>query len=246
MDVCCPSVASKSTFHVHLHGRSGLLIRGLPSLSATETNPCVKINSGRVFPFGRRQANNPCVKLKSPDQYLSGEDLDHHIQGQGYPYESYWTGLDGVNGQECFESTRDSGRGVVRDTREELWPPVCQQRVDFRKFDPESLLVRSGAHAPLLVWIGFQGRRSEERMTRREQRANQRNCGPASENRSRLMQSQGKGPRPARPGQEQDQPRTRESGKGKNEQGGKFGTRDSGACLEGWPFNGKGGRGRWS
>ena len=191
------------------------------------------------------------VRLYSPDQYLSGQNLGNHIQGQGHPYESYRTGLEGVkqtflHSQECFESTRDSGRGVVRDTREELWPPACQQRVDFRKFDPESLLFRSGAHAPLLVWIGFQGRRSEERMTRREQRANQRNCGPGSENRSRLMQSQGKGPRPARPGQEQDEPRTRESGKGKNKHGGKFGTRDSGKGWEDWPSNGKGGRGRWS
>ena len=42
----------------------GLLTRCLPSLSATEQNPCVKMKSGRAFSFGRRQVNNPCVKIK--------------------------------------------------------------------------------------------------------------------------------------------------------------------------------------
>ena len=191
------------------------------------------------------------TQFYSPDQYLVGENLDTHIKGQGYPYDSYRTGLDGVkatflHSQECFESTRESGRGVVRDAREKLWPPVCQRRVDFRKFDSASLLFRSGAHAPLLVWIGFQGRRSEDRIIRREQRASERNWGPGSENRSRLMQSQGKGPMPVRPGQEQDEPRTRESGKGKNGNGGKFGTRDGGKGWGGCPYHGKTVRGGWS
>ena len=42
----------------------GLLTRDLPSLPATEQNLCVKIKSGRVFSFGRRQVSNPCVKIK--------------------------------------------------------------------------------------------------------------------------------------------------------------------------------------
>ena len=41
----------------------GLLIIGLPSLSAAKQNPCVKIKSGRGVSFGRRQVNNPCVKI---------------------------------------------------------------------------------------------------------------------------------------------------------------------------------------
>ncbi len=42
----------------------GLLTRGLPPLSATEQNPCVKVKRGRAFSLGRRQVNNPCVKIQ--------------------------------------------------------------------------------------------------------------------------------------------------------------------------------------
>ena len=42
----------------------GLLIRCLPSLPATEHNPCVNLISGRVVSFGLRQFNNPRVKIK--------------------------------------------------------------------------------------------------------------------------------------------------------------------------------------
>ena len=48
---------------------------GLPSLSATEQKPCVKIKRGRVSSFGRRQGNNPCVQIKSGRSVLLTRDL---------------------------------------------------------------------------------------------------------------------------------------------------------------------------
>ena len=42
----------------------GLLFISLPSLSAAEQNPCVKIKSGRVFSFGRGDVHIQRVKRK--------------------------------------------------------------------------------------------------------------------------------------------------------------------------------------
>ncbi len=74
--------------------------------------------------------------------------------------------------------------------------PVKERPVSFGKFDPNNLLFRSGAHAPLMIWMGKMGRRSADRLQFREQRAIERGWGPGSENRPRSMQREGKGPRP--------------------------------------------------
>ena len=116
------------------------------------------------------------------ESFLLGSELKTFPTGQGYPYKSYKGGVDAVRetflySQDAFAATRD--RGVLRDVRGPLWPLVKERRVDFGKFDPDNLLFRSGAHAPLMVWIGHQGRRSQERLQAREERAIARNWGRA-------------------------------------------------------------------
>ena len=121
------------------------------------------------------------------------------MDDEGYSYESYRGGVKAVRetllcSQEAFVDTRD--RGVCRDIRENIWPTVKERPVAFGKFDPDSLLFRSGAHAPLMAWIGDRGRRAEDKLQDREQKAIARGWGPGSANRARSMQREGKGPRP--------------------------------------------------
>ncbi len=87
-----------------------------------------------------------------------------------------------------------------------------ERPVSFGKFDPESLLFKSGAHAPLMVWIGKQGRRSQDRLQAREQKAIDKGWGPGSENRARSMQREGKGPKPMSGTRERGDDRIRDGG----------------------------------
>ena len=87
-----------------------------------------------------------------------------------------------------------------------------ERHVDFGRFDPDNLLFRSGAHAPLMVWIGNQGRRSDARLQAREEKAIARNWGPGSKNRARSMHREGKGPGPTTFTRERGGERTRDGG----------------------------------
>ena len=105
-------------------------------------------------------------RILSVESFLRGSGLKTFPpKSQGYPYKSYKGGGDAVRetflySQEAFVDTRDGG--VLRDIREQVWPPVKERSVDFEKFDPDNMLFTSGAHAPLIVWIGSQGLRSPE------------------------------------------------------------------------------------
>ena len=120
-------------------------------------------------------------------------------KGAGYALKSY------VGQENAFfntwELTRQNvgttrGSGPVRDIRLPTWPLCKQKSPLFSKFDPDGQLFRSGAHAPLMVWLGSKTRRSVDALWRREAGQNNRNWGPGSENRARLMMSQGLGPPP--------------------------------------------------
>ena len=87
-----------------------------------------------------------------------------------------------------------------------------ERSVNFEKFDPDKMLFTSGAHAPLMVWIGSQGRRSQESLEKREENAIRRGWGPGSERRARSMTREGKGPVLERVTRERGDDRTRESG----------------------------------
>ena len=154
-------------------------------------------------------------RVLTVESFLLGRGLQTFQKGQGYPYKSYRGGVEAVRetllySQEAFADTRD--RGICRDVREHIWPPVKERPIAFGKFDPDSLLFRSGAHAPLMVWMGFQGRRAPDRLQDREQKAIARGWGPGSDNRARSMQREGKGPRP--------QSCTRDRGDGNSRDGG--------------------------
>ena len=86
------------------------------------------------------------------------------------------------------------GAGIVNDIRAQPWRMLKQKLAAFSRFDPEGQLFRTGAHAPLMVWLGDRGRRSEDALWEREQGMIWRNWGPGSLNRSRFMQAAGLGP----------------------------------------------------
>ena len=158
--------------------------------------PNVHSDSCGIFLFKSATSIKRVLTAKS---FLLGSGLKTFVKGQGYPYTSYKGGVDAVRetllcSQEAFVDTRD--RGVCRDIRENIWPTVKERPVAFGKFDPDSLLFRSGAHAPLMVWMGYRGRRTEEKLQEREEKARARCWGRGSENRSKSMQREGKGPRP--------------------------------------------------
>jgi hypothetical protein len=157
--------------------------------------PDVHSDSCGIFLFKTATSIKRVLTVKS---FLLGSGLETFVKGQGYPYTSYG-GVDAVRetflySQEAFADTRD--RGVCRDVRENIWPTVKERPVAFGKFDPDNLLFRSGAHAPLMVWIGDRGRRAPDRLQDREKKAIARGYGPGSDNRARSMQREGKGPRP--------------------------------------------------
>ena len=158
--------------------------------------PNVHSDSCGIFLFKTATSIKRVLTAKS---FLLGSGLETFQKGQGYPYKSYRGGVEAVRetllcSQEAFVDTRD--RGVCRDIRENIWPTVKERPIAFGRFDPDSLLFRSGAHAPLMVWMGYRGRRTEEKLQDREEKARARCWGRGSENRSKSMQREGKGPRP--------------------------------------------------
>ena len=181
-------------------------------LKAMTPPPEVRSDSCGIFLI---KSADDVKRILTVESFLRGSRLEMHPKGQGYPYKSYRGGVEAVretflHSQEAFATTRD--RGVVRDVRETLWPPVKERPVSFGNFDPNNLLFRSGAHAPLMIWIGKMGRRSADRLQIREQRAIERGWGPGSENRARSMQREGKGPRPKSCTRESGDDRTRNGG----------------------------------
>jgi hypothetical protein len=96
------------------------------------------------------------VKRAMPDDAFENPhaELDEWVAGQGFAIESYMGGRDAV--RRSLEA--HSGAAGMLPTKEKL---------TLRdKFDPEGLLFRSGAHKPLLVYVGSLSRRSPEALNR--------------------------------------------------------------------------------
>jgi hypothetical protein len=110
--------------------------------------------------------------------------LDHWVQGQGYAIESY------LGQRAAVKSSLETPRcpdGMLQTKEKKT------QRV---KFDPDGLLFRSGAHKPLLVFVGSLSRRSSQALRRREEKMRLRGWGVDSWPRALSMQMNGHGPRP--------------------------------------------------
>jgi hypothetical protein len=168
-------------------------------------------------------------------------------KGAGFALKSY------VGQEEAFfntwELTRKNvgttrGSGLVRDIRLPTWPLSKQKAALFSKFDPQGQLFRSGAHAPLMVWLGSKSRRSQDALWSREAGMTRRCWGPNSENRSRLMQAQGSGPPPWQRMQANVKGGTGDDAHGGDGKGGKVGNGEG--IRGGGDHKGqKGGKGGW-
>ena len=115
--------------------------------------------------------------------------LHRYAKGQGYPIDTYVGGLKSMR-----ETLREPHAPAVAGT---AWPKSNQKKIDPGQWDPQDLFSR-GAHMPLIIWVGDKPRRTEKALVKREWDMEARNWGPWSENRSKLMQQQGRGPPPGR------------------------------------------------
>ena len=128
------------------------------------------------------------VTRAMPDDAFENPDaeLEEWMQGQGYPIESFLGGAAAVR----LSLETPSGVAGMLPSKEKLTMRA--------KFDPDGLFFRSGAHHPLLVYVGCLSRRSPAALLRREKRMTGRDGGPQSFNRAQLMQAQGRGHRPGK------------------------------------------------
>ena len=113
------------------------------------------------------------------------------VARQGFAIEGYMGGRDAV--KRSLEEAPTGAAGML---------PTKEKLTHRYTVDPAGVLFRSGAHKPLLVYVGSLSRRSPEALNCRESGINARAWGPDSWIRERLMQAQGRGPSPRKgPGQ---------------------------------------------
>ena len=164
------------------------------------------------------------VKLALSEESLrSGQGLPEFPAGQGYGMHSYLGGMGAA--ERTLQSTLDASAEAETNWKEHVagkrsskgkgkapgrtqaptgWGAtawhgtvrVTQKTARIDKFDPLWILFKSGAHMPLIVFVGNHSRRSQGALDRREHASSTRGWGPQSGRRSRLMQRQGYGPRP--------------------------------------------------
>ena len=115
-------------------------------------------------------------------------ELDIFQDAQGYKASSYLGGEIAI-----LEAFQDEDSGTRGGGEAHQLPKVAQKRLLPEVWDATGGLLGRGAHMPLLFYVGVRGIRSDEALMLREQRMIARGWGPASSNRARLMQQQGKG-----------------------------------------------------
>ena len=144
----------------------------------------MKVDSCAIFYCQPAKKVKPTIDL---DTFDTGH-LDTYTKGQGFPLRSYIGGRPGLVAtltQQRLASTTVEMVGSVRG--KSVWKD---------KWDKEDFLWTAGGHMPLMAFIGDFSRRSVSALERREGNMISRQWGPACWRRSRLMQSQGKGPPP--------------------------------------------------
>ena len=115
-------------------------------------------------------------------------ELDVFQDAQGYKASSYLGGESAI--LEAFQN-EDSGTRGGGDAHQ--LPKVTQKALKPEVWDAPGGFLGRGAHMPLLFYVGVRGSRSVEALDKREASMIARGWGPASDNRNRLMQQQGKG-----------------------------------------------------
>ena len=121
-----------------------------------------------------------------PDKALTDKDEEVELPtfelGQGFPVPSFLGGDKAVERSLAEEPPAVAGgKGSSRDYRgggkakgggqQPPLPPCLQKLADGKKWDPHGELFPRGGHMPLMVWVGFEGRRSPEARARRRAKA---------------------------------------------------------------------------
>jgi hypothetical protein len=94
--------------------------------------------------------------------------LQSFNKGQGFSLDSY---LPKHGALGAVNRSLAAAALAARDNKCVGWdwlPNARETRMQSNMFDPEGILYRGGCHFPLLVYIGFQGFRSNDAMVKRE------------------------------------------------------------------------------
>ena len=146
--------------------------------------------------FVMRMVEKADLKYTEEDVNSNPGKFTAFKRGQGVRISSYMGQAPAIAGTfaKCREWSLET---TTRRWDGRTWPQTSERAALFKRWDPTDEMFRGGAHYPLLVWFGAHGSRTPGSMARREARQEARGWGPNSVNRSRLMQAQGKGPKPS-------------------------------------------------
>jgi hypothetical protein len=166
--------------HEHVDGATSSVVTGKGPLDGSTLSH--RSDSCGIFSLrkpGRITRAMPDDAFENPDAVL-----DEWVKGQGYAITSY------LGKGEAVKASLQTPGGPVGMLR------TKEKKTERAKFDPDGLLFRSGAHKPLLVFVGALSRRSTQAMQRREAKMTGRGWGVDSWQRAMFMQMNGHGPRP--------------------------------------------------
>jgi hypothetical protein len=187
--------------HEHVDGATSSVVTGKAPLDGS--TPSHRSDSCGIFALRKPEK----ITRAMPDDAFENpySVLDDWVKGQGYAIESY------LGQRAAVRSSLETPSVAVGmlPTKEKL-----PQRA---KFDPDGLLFRSGAHKPLLVFVGALSRRSQQALERHELNMQARGWGVTPWHRAMLMQMSGHGPRPG------DANRKGDANKGMGKGGSTFG-----------------------
>ena len=107
------------------------------------------------------------------------EKLQTFVEGQGYPATSYMGGQRAIGA--AFTITHGGGDP-------ESMPRIKQKVISAQNWDKPNILFASGAHMPLLFYVGGRSHRCEKRLEGRDHNMAARGWGPSSANSRRLME----------------------------------------------------------
>ena len=123
----------------------------------------------------------------------SEQNLPKFMQGQGCALASYLPKGSQIHAVQASLQASSVEEGPFATEGWNPLPPCKQKRIVREMFDPDGLLFRSGAHMPLIIFLGAKARRSPEALVKREEAAISRGWGPPSKKGKGKEETKGKG-----------------------------------------------------
>ena len=144
-------------------------------------------------------------------------NLPKFTQGQGYALASYLPKGSQIRAAQASLQASSVEEGPFATEGWNPLPPCKQKRIVREMFDPDGLLFRSGAHMPLIIFLGAKARRSPEALVKREEAAISRGWGPPSKGSKGKGKEETKGKGKVEKGQGKEDKGKGKGGKGKGQ-----------------------------